>query len=160
MAASNYLARIVNTKTFAGALKQAFSASWNYINPSFERLNGNINYLVGFHTSISRNSILQLKFMMKTGTSIPSGTVANWGKFVLELQTKNTDGITVFTNNLGRIVNNNDLIDCVCTCGACNVAFVCTVTFGANDPKAPVQILMEPQSAFSWTNGAFCMNFP
>lgn len=160
MATTNYVGRIVTTKTSAGATKETFTRDWNYVNPSFERIDGSINYIVGFITSTSRFSMIQLKFRMKWTTSIPSGTVANWGKFVLELQTKTTAGQIGFANNLGRFANNNDEIDCVCTCGACNVGFKCTVTFGAADPKAPVQILMEPQAGFSWWNGAYCFNFP
>ncbi len=162
---ANFVGRIITTRTSAGVLKETITRNFNYIPPYFDRTN-NINYLVSFITSINRYSMLQLRFQTNLLYSIPAGNIPLWGKLVFELPTKDGSGATVFLDNLGRTgFTNNQEIDCVCTCGACTTNvfnykdFICRVSIGANDPSAPVQILIEPQATIN-PGTLFCLNFP
>jgi hypothetical protein len=75
---ANFVGRIVTSRTSVGGIKETFTRNFNYLPPYFDRTN-NINYLVSFITSISRYSMLQLRFKTHLLYSIPAGNIPLWG---------------------------------------------------------------------------------
>ena len=87
-------------------------------------------------------------------------TTANWGRFVIYLETKNEVNQVLIPYILDtRFIKDGQEIDCICANCSTALVFLCYVNYGGSDISSPVSITIIPQQ-YTNPSSLYLFTFP
>ncbi|EWS71333.1 hypothetical protein TTHERM_000331066 (macronuclear) [Tetrahymena thermophila SB210] len=137
-----------------------FKKNWIFVNQAFNR--NNYAFACSISTTINNPTIIRVRFQLPNSMSFPDAlpTTANWGQFILYLETYNEINQQLFPYNLeSRFIKDGQQIDCICVNCNSNMKFLCYIQYGGTAQSAPASISIHPQQTTN-PGTTFIFSFP